>query len=141
MQNSTFTPDTSTGFYAALIRDIASAIAVMGLPVAPVAPVINADDFLQPLEEIIKREIKSRIATEIENWLCNEFTFADYFQVSDYKEEIWDHIEEQAEEKIETVLNDEGEKIINRLLDECIEAKIRRKLEENLRVESSVSWG
>jgi hypothetical protein len=139
MQNSAFTPDTSTGFYAALVRDIASAIVVMGLPVAPAVPVINSDDFLQPMEEIIKREVKARIAAEIESWMANEFSFADYFQVSDYKEEIWDHIEEQAEEKIETVLADEGERLITRILDETLEGQIQRKLEQNARVE--LHWG
>ena len=139
MQNSAFTPDTSTGFYAALVRDIASAIVVMGLPVAPAVPVINSDDFLQPLEEIIKREVKARITAEIENWMANDFSFADYFQVSDYKEDIWDHIEELAEEKIETVMADEGERLINRILDETLESQIKRKLEQNVRVE--LQWG
>jgi len=139
IENSTFTPDTSTGFYAALVRDIATAIVKMGLPVAPAVPVINSDDFLQPMEEIIKREVKARIAAEIESWMANEFSFADYFQVSDYKEEIWDHIEEQAEEKIETVLADEGERLITRILDETLEGQIQRKLEQNARVE--LHWG
>jgi hypothetical protein len=135
MQNSAFTPDTSTGFYAALVRDIASAIVVMGLPVAPAAPVINTDE----IELIVKREVKARIAAEIENWMANDFSFADYFQVSDYKEDIWDHIEELAEEKIETVMADEGERIITRILDETLEGQIRRKLEQNARVE--LHWG
>ena len=139
MQNSAFTPDTSTGFYAALVRDIASAIVVMGLPVAPAVPVINSDDFLQPLEEIIKREIKARIATEIENWMATEFSFADYFEPRDYKDEIWEHLEELAEEKIETVMADEGERLINRILDETLESQIKRKLEQNVRVE--LQWG
>jgi hypothetical protein len=139
MQNSAFTPDTSTGFYAALVRDIASAIVVMGLPVAPAVPVINSDDFLQPMEEIIKREIKARIATEIENWMATEFSFADYFEPREFKDEIWEQIEELAEEKIETVMADEGERLINRILDETLESQIRRKLEQNARVE--LHWG
>jgi len=137
MQNSTFTPDTSTGFYAALVRDIAAAIVVMGLPVAPAAPASNSDE----IAEIIKREVKGKISDDIEHWMTNEFSFADYFEVRDYKDDIWEHIEELVEEKIETVLNDEGEKIINRLISDSIEAHIRRKLEDNIRVESTVHWG
>ena len=139
MQNSAFTPDTSTGFYAALVRDIASAIVVMGLPVAPAVPVINSDDFLQPLEEIIKREVKARITAEIENYMADKFFFADYFSISDNRDEIWEQIEELAEEKIETVMADEGERLINRILDETLESQIKRKLEQNVRVE--LQWG
>ena len=132
MQNSAFTPDTSTGFYAALVRDIASAIVVMGLPAAPV---INTDE----IELIVKREVKARIAAEIENWMATEFSFADYFEPRDYKDEIWEHLEELAEEKIETVMADEGERLINRILDETLESQIKRKLEQNVRVE--LQWG
>jgi len=139
IENSTFTPDTSTGFYAALVRDIATAIVKMGLPVAPAVPVINSDDFLQPMEEIIKREVKARITAEIENYMADKFFFADYFSISDNKDEIWEQIEDLAEEKIETVMADEGERLINRILDETLESQIRRKLEQNARVE--IHWG
>jgi hypothetical protein len=135
MQNSAFTPDTSTGFYAALVRDIASAIVVMGLPVAPAVPVINTDE----IELIVKREVKARIAAEIENWMSTEFCFADYFEPREFKDEIWEQIEELAEEKIETVMADEGERLITRILDETLESQITRKFKQNARVE--LHWG